>query len=157
MLAIRPRHWGAGPTTAGSLRDLWAEVGAEPALVVAATGLALVEAAPVGPVLDVADGARLGRRLGPERGDDQAVEQAAQRRGLVGGWMSMFGSALLRSERAGGCARARKALLTRLTGTSAAGATPDQIGAQCAPRPSCPSPTCSTAKRDNRDNSGSTE
>ena len=44
--------------------------------VVASTGLALVEAAPAGPVLDVADGPHLGPHLGPERGDDQAGEQA---------------------------------------------------------------------------------
>ena len=46
-------------------------------LVVAAAGVALVEAAPVGPVLDAADGAQWGGRLGLERMDDQAVEQAA--------------------------------------------------------------------------------
>ena len=57
----------------GSVISLWVEFGGESALVVAAAGVALVEPAPVGPVVDVVDGAQ----LGPERGDDQAVEQAA--------------------------------------------------------------------------------
>jgi hypothetical protein len=37
----------------------------------------LVEAAPVGLVLDTVDGAQRGGQLGPERGVGQAVEQAA--------------------------------------------------------------------------------
>ena len=62
-------------------------------LVVAAVGVALVEAAPVGPVLDVADGAQRRGEWGPARGDDQAVEQAADLgsgqcvlRGQAGPW-----------------------------------------------------------------------
>ena len=46
-------------------------------LVVASAGLALVAAAPAGPVLDAADGVQLARHAGLERGGDQAVEQAA--------------------------------------------------------------------------------
>jgi len=44
---------------------------------VALAGLALVVAAPGGPVLDVADGAGRGGQPVPEWAGDQAVEQAA--------------------------------------------------------------------------------
>jgi hypothetical protein len=60
----------------GSVGSLWAEFGGESVLVVAVAGLAMVVAAPARPVLDIAAGARRGRQ--PERGDDQAVEQAAE-------------------------------------------------------------------------------
>src|SRR5262249_24016250 len=67
--AVRGRpHWY------GSVISLWAEVAGESALVVAVPGVALVVAAPVGPALDFADDTQ---RDGLGRGDDQAVDQAA--------------------------------------------------------------------------------
>jgi hypothetical protein len=42
---------------------------------VAVTGLALVVAAPVGPVLDVAGGTQRGRQLGPQRGDGRPLHR----------------------------------------------------------------------------------
>src|SRR5690348_4704870 len=63
----------AEPHWYGSVISLWVRLSGESALVVAAAGVALVEAPPVGPVLDSDEGAQ---RRG-ERGDDQAVEQAA--------------------------------------------------------------------------------
>jgi hypothetical protein len=61
----------------GSVTWLWAEFGGESVLVAVVAGLALVEAAPGGPVLDVADGAQLGVIQDRSGGDDQAAERVA--------------------------------------------------------------------------------
>jgi hypothetical protein len=72
--------------------SLWVEFGGESVLVVALAGLALVEAAPVGPVLHVADGTRWDCHLSSQRGDDQGAEEAADLGGGQRDWAVAAGA-----------------------------------------------------------------